>query len=210
MIRIVLFEDNAQLAEGLAFLLGTVDEYYVAGSFRNLANVETQIRALSPNIVLLDIGFPSGSGIDSIKTIKKVSKEIKVIMLTGLSDDVSVLAAIKAGADGYILKKTQPVKLLEYVKEACEGGAPVTPSVARLILQTFSSRDIPEDIAEDLTFREKEVLKLLVNGMSYKLVAADLNVAVDTVRSHIKNIYKKLEVNSKSEAVAKAIRNNLV
>lgn len=210
MISILLFEDNAQLSEGLSLLLNSVDGMEVKGSFRNLNTVEKEIRTYSPDIVLMDIGFPSGNGIDALRTIKKVDPKIKVIMLTGMADDANVFESLRAGADGYILKKTSPVKLLEYVKEAHEGGAPMTPSIARQVLQTFSGTKASKNDSDNLTQREKEVLKLLVDGQSYKLVAADLNISIDTVRSHIRNIYDKLQVNSKSEAVAKAIINNIV
>jgi DNA-binding NarL/FixJ family response regulator len=210
MIKILLFEDNAQLGEGLTMLLNSVENYHVAGTFKNLNNLELEIKKHHPDIVLMDIGFPSGSGIDGLRRIKAIDKHAKVIMLTGLSDEEVVFEALKAGADGYLLKKTSPSKLLEFITEAFEGGAPMTPSIARLVLQAFSSVNISAPGIENLTAREKEVLKLLVNGQSYKMVAADLAISIDTVRSHIKSIYDKLEVNSKSEAVAKAIRNNLV
>jgi DNA-binding NarL/FixJ family response regulator len=212
MIKIQLFEDNTQLGEGLAMLLNSVDNYRVEGTFKNLSNLEHEIKKHHPDIVLMDIGFPSGSGIDGLRRIKAINKHAKVIMLTGLSDEKVVFEALKAGADGYLLKKTSPSKLLEYITEAFEGGAPMTPSIARQVLQAFSFSFVNISVPgiENLTAREKDVLKLLVNGQSYKMVAAELAISIDTVRSHIKSIYDKLEVNSKSEAVAKAIRNNLV
>lgn len=210
MIRILLFEDNAQLSEGLCLLLNSVQEFEVTGSFRNLNTIEEQIRTHLPDIVLMDISFPSGNGINALRTIKRIAPKTKVIMLTGMADDVNVFESLRAGADGYILKKTSPIKLLEYVKEAYEGGAPMTPSIARQVLQTFSNAKVNKNDSDNLTYREKEVLKLLVDGQSYKLVASDLNISIDTVRSHIRNIYDKLQVNSKSEAVAKAIINKIV
>ena len=214
MIKILLFEDNSQLAEGLALLLNSVDNYSVNGSYRNLNNLEQNVREQMPDIVLMDIGFPSGSGIDGVRRVKKINNTIKVIMLTGMGDEESVFESLKAGADGYLLKKTSPTKLLEYIKEAYEGGAPMTPSIARLVLQTFSApstaNNSGEEVGDALTTREKEVLRKLVNGQSYKMVADELFIAVDTVRSHIRRIYEKLQVNSKSEAVVKAIKNNIV
>ncbi len=210
MIRILIFEDNAQLSEGLSALLSTVDDYKVVGCFRNLNTVEKEIKTHEPDLVLMDIGFPSGNGIQALRIIKQVNRNIKVIMLTGMADDANVFDSLKSGADGYILKKTPPLKLLDYIKEANEGGAPMTPSIARRVLETFSAMGTSASENEDLTTREREVLKLLVGGFSYKLVSDQLNISIDTVRSHIRNIYKKLEVNSKSEAVAKAIINNIV
>jgi DNA-binding NarL/FixJ family response regulator len=210
MTRILLFEDNAQLAEGLTMLLNSVEQYRVQGTFRNLLNLEFEIQKHQPDIVLMDIGLPNSSGIEGLRRIKKLDRNIKVIMLTGMADDESVFESLKAGADGYLLKKTSPVKLLDYIHEALEGGAPMTPTIARQVLQTFSAMNTSGPGIEALTPRERDVLRLLVNGKSYKLVAADLSISIDTVRTHIKSIYEKLEVNSKSEAVAKAIRGNLV
>lgn len=210
LINILLFEDNTQLAEGLALLLNSEENYKVRGTFKNLNHLEHEVRAHNPDIVLMDIGFPMGSGIDGLRRIKAIDPNIKVIMLTGMADDESIFESLKSGADGYLLKKTSPVKLLDYIKEALEGGAPMTPSIARQVLQTFSTLNTTTPGIENLTPREKDVLRLLVNGQSYKMVAADLTISIDTVRTHIKSIYEKLEVNSKSEAVAKAIRNNIV
>lgn len=210
LINILLFEDNTQLSEGLALLLNSVENYKVKGTFKNLNHLEYEVQHHMPDIVLMDIGFPNGNGIDGLRRIKNIDPAIKVIMLTGMADDESIFESLKAGADGYLLKKTSPVKLLEYIREAFEGGAPMTPSIARQVLQTFSTLNAATPGIENLTAREKDVLRLLVNGQSYKMVASDLNISIDTVRSHIKSIYDKLEVNSKSEAVAKAIRNNIV
>ncbi len=211
MVKILLFEDNAQLAEGLSMLLNSVDNYSVLGCFKNLSSLEQNIKQLVPDVVLMDIGFPSGNGIDGVRRIKMINPQIKVIMLTGQGDDESVFESLKAGADGYLLKKTSPSKLLEYISEAYEGGAPMTPSIARQVLASFSAPSVAKTSeGESLTLREKEVLRQLVNGQSYKMVADGLNIAVDTVRSHIRRIYEKLQVNSKSEAVVKAIRNNIV
>jgi len=213
MIKILLFEDNSPLAEGLSLLLNSVENYSVSGCFKNLNNLELHIMQYTPDIVLMDIGFPSGNGIDGVRRIKAINQQIKVIMLTGQGDEESVFESLKAGADGYLLKKTSPTKLLEYISEAYEGGAPMTPSIARQVLRSFAATNKPDTEKsenENLTIREKEVLRQLVNGQSYKMVAEDLNIAIDTVRSHIRRIYEKLQVNSKSEAVVKAIRNNIV
>lgn len=213
MIKILLFEDNSPLAEGLTLLLNSVENYSVSGCFKNLNNLEQHVMQYVPDIVLMDIGFPSGNGIDGVRRIKAINQQIKVIMLTGQGDEESVFESLKAGADGYLLKKTSPTKLLEYIAEAYEGGAPMTPSIARQVLRSFASTNKKESEKtenENLTVREKEVLRQLVNGQSYKMVAEDLNIAIDTVRSHIRRIYEKLQVNSKSEAVVKAIRNNIV
>lgn len=210
MIKIVLFEDNPELAEGLSMLINSVDTFEVAGCHNNLENVEKIVTEVHPDIVLMDVGFPEGNGVDALKRIKRINLSTCVLMLTGKDDDNTIFESLKAGADGYLLKKTPPTKLLEYIREAHEGGAPMTPGIARRILQTFSMPMPGFKLQEDLTAREREVLRELVNGLSYKMISANLNIAIDTVRSHIKSIYYKLQVNSKSEAIIKAMKNNLV
>jgi DNA-binding NarL/FixJ family response regulator len=211
MIRILLFENNTQLAEGISFLINSVDNLRVVGCFKNLNSLEHEIKNHEPHVVLMDVEFPLGNGIEGLRGVKRLNNKIKVIMLSGMTSHEHLLESIKCGADGYILKKTAPAKFLEYIQEAYEGGAPMSPSIARQIIETFSANNNTTPVTdENLTLREKDVLRSLVRGMSYKLVGFELNIAIDTVRSHIKNIYEKLEVNSKSEAVAKAIRHNIV
>ena len=210
MIKILLFEDNRQFGEGLTMLLNTIDDFKVLGCFNSVDKADREVKTLDPDVVLMDIGFPSGSGIEGVRRIKQTGKDRKVIMLTAMADDETVFEAIKAGADGYVLKKTSPIKLVEFIREAMQGGAPMTPTIARQVLNAFSNVKVNVSNNENLTSREKDVLKVLVNGGSYKEVSGSLNISVDTVRSHIRNIYDKLHVNSKSEAVAKAILNNIV
>jgi DNA-binding NarL/FixJ family response regulator len=210
MIKVLLFEDNPQLAEGLHLLIDSVDTYTVVGCHDSLTRVEDIVKTTLPDVILMDIGFPESNGIEALRKIKKIQPSTCVLMLTGKDDDNTIFEAIKAGADGYLLKKTPPLKLLEHIREAYEGGAPMTPWIARKILQTFNVVAPTIQLEEDLTAREREVLRELVNGLSYKMVSAKLNIAIDTVRSHIKSIYFKLQVNSKSEAIVKAMKNNLV
>ena len=145
-----------------------------------------------------------------LKIIRSVNTEVKVLMLTVFDDNKNVFDAIRNGANGYILKKTPPAKLLEYIGEAASGGAPMTASIAAQVLKMFSQVNDPRSSDYNLSDREKEVLHLLVEGYSYKMIAAKMFIAIDTVRSHIKKIYEKLHVNSKSEAVAKAFKDRLV
>lgn len=210
MVRIILFENDTQLAEGISFLVNSIDDYRVVGCFKSLYNLEYEIKNHEPHVVLMDVEFPNGGAIEGLRDVKKINNQIKVVMLAGMLTHENVLESIRSGADGYILKKSPPNKLLEYIQEAYEGGAPMSPSIARKVLETFSMLGYEPKDCQNLTLREKDVLRLLVKGDTYKLVAFDLNIAIDTVRSHIKNIYDKLEVNSKSEAVAKAILNNIV
>jgi len=210
MVKVLIYEDNPQFREGLCMLLNGTDGFEVLASYKNGSNIEDEVSAWKPDVVLMDIDMPGTNGIEGLIRLRKVNADVKVLMLTVFDDNKNVFDAIKAGANGYILKKTQPSKLIDYIQEASSGGAPMTSSIATQVLKMFSETHtrISEDY--DLSSREKEVLQHLVNGYSYKMIAAEMFIAVDTVRSHIKKIYEKLHVNSKSEAVAKAFRDNIV
>ncbi|MFD2161979.1 response regulator [Paradesertivirga mongoliensis] len=211
MIKIILYEDNSQLREGLFMLLNGSDGFLVVGAFGNPTNIIEQYNSLKPDIILMDIDMPETSGLEGLKMLRQVSADVKVLMLTVFDDNQHVFDAIKAGANGYILKKTPPAKLIEYIQEANTGGAPMSSSIATQVLKMFSSIQNSGDKQHDynLSERETQVLQLLVNGYSYKMIASEMYIAIDTVRSHIKKIYEKLHVNSKSEAVAKAFKGNL-
>ncbi len=211
MINILLYEDNAPLREGLSMLLNGTSGFKVAGAFQHCDHVLKQVEALQPHVILMDIDMPGMGGIAGLKLIKSHHPGVKVVMLTVFDDNLNVLEAMKAGADGYLLKKTPPARLLEAIQDVCEGGAPMTSSVARQVLQLFAHQaPAKEQPTYQLSEREKEVLHWLVNGYSYKMVAAELFISLETVRSHIKKIYEKLQVNSKSEAVARAFKDNIV
>ena len=209
MITVVLFEDNPQLREGLAMLIGGTDGYKVLAAFKDCSNLVEDLKTHQPDVVLMDIDMPGMNGIDALKVIRQHYPDIKVLMLTVFDDNKNIFEALKSGANGYILKKTQPAKLLEYINDAFNGGAPMTASVATQVLTMFSKLESYSSTDYNLSDREKQVLQLLVNGYSYKMIAAEMFIAIDTVRSHIKKIYEKLHVNSKSEAVATAFRNKL-
>ncbi|HET6996165.1 MAG TPA: response regulator transcription factor [Chitinophagaceae bacterium] len=210
MIKVLIYEDNPQFREGLCMLLNGTDGFEVLASYKNCSHIEDEINAWKPDVVLMDIDMPGSNGIEGLQTLRKVNADVKVLMLTVFDDNKNVFDAIKSGANGYILKKTQPSKLIEYIQEASTGGAPMTSSIATQVLKMFSEHHHRVSADYDLSSREKEVLQHLVNGYSYKMIAADMYIAVDTVRSHIKKIYEKLHVNSKSEAVAKAFRDNII
>jgi len=210
MTKILIYEDNPQLREGLTMLINGSDGFEVLSAFKNCNQVEDEVRAFKPDVILMDIDMPGTNGIEGLKRIREIDTDVKILMLTVFDDNKNVFDAISNGANGYVLKKTPPARLLEYIQEAQTGGAPMTSSIATQVLKMFSSLNNEKGEDYDLSEREKQVLQLLVNGYSYKMIAADMFIAIDTVRSHIKKIYEKLHVNSKSEAVAKAFRNKIV
>jgi len=210
-IKVVIFEDNTNLRRGLTALINGSDGFECAGAFGNCDNLVKNITDSKPDVVLMDIEMPGMYGIEAVKILNQQFPEIKTLMETIFEDDEKVFQCICNGAEGYILKNTPPVQILEAIREIHEGGAPMTPSIARKVLAMFKSgTSFTRDEPYNLTERESEVLKYLVNGMSYKLVADKCCVSLDTVRSHVKSIYKKLQVHSKSEAVSKAIKGKIV
>ena len=210
MIKIVIYEDNPQLREGLFMLIDGSEGFKVLATFKNANDAPEEVMAWKPDVVLMDIDMPGTSGIEALKKIREVNDQVKIVMLTVFDDNKNVFEAIRSGANGYILKKTPPARLLEYLEEAYAGGAPMTASIATQVLKMFSEIHNPKSEDYHLSEREKQVLQLLVNGYSYKMIAAEMYIAIDTVRSHIKKVYEKLHVNSKSEAVAKAFKSKIV
>lgn len=214
MIKVVLYEDNNQLRDGLAMLIQGSEGFEVVNTYRNCNHISEDIKQDQPDIVLMDIDMPGIGGIEGLKLIRLQNHSCKVLMLTVFDDRKNVFEAIRAGADGYLLKKTQPAKLLEHLKDVYEGGSPMTASIARQIIEMFNQFHETTDSRKGeeyrLTEREKDVLKLMVKGYTYKMAAAELFISVETIRTHIKNIYEKLHVNSKSEAVAKVFKDRLL
>jgi len=210
-IKVAIFEDNRSLRESLFQLIDGSDGFRCVGAFPNCDRLIQNIRESKPDVVLMDIEMPGLSGIEAIKILKENFPEVKVLMETIFEDNNKIFDSICNGAEGYILKNTPPAFILSAIKEIYEGGAPMTPSIASKVLKMFkknSSSDSKEEVG--LTEREKEILRLLVEGMSYKMIATTSFISVETVSGHIKNIYKKLQVHSKSEAVIKAIRGKIV
>lgn len=213
MIRVVLYEDNNQLRDGLTMLIHGTEGFTVVNSYRNCMHVQEDIAEDKPDIVLMDIDMPGVGGIEGLKLIREKNTTCKVLMLTVFDDRKNVFEAIRAGADGYLLKKTPPAKLLEHLQDVFEGGSPMTASIARQVIHMFNEyHETGEHKKGDdykLTEREKDVLQLMMKGYTYNMAAAELFVSLETIRSHIKKIYEKLHVNSKSAAVAKAFKDKL-
>jgi DNA-binding NarL/FixJ family response regulator len=210
-IRVIIFEDNRNLREGLFQLINGSQGFECAGAFANCTELENDILQTNPDVILMDIEMPGISGIEAVKIAKEKFPEVKILMETIFDDNDKIFHSICNGADGYILKSTPPVQILEAIKEVYEGGSPMTPSIARKVLKMVKHTPINEGRNDfNLSEREKEVLKYLVEGMSYKLIAESCFISPETVGGHIKNIYKKLQVHSKGEAVAKAIKGRIV
>ena len=205
----VIYEDDKDLREGLAQFLAATGEFSVEGMFSNCDTIAVDLKELKADILLMDIDMPGTNGIEGVRIAKAVNPSINVLMFTIFDDDKKIFDAICAGADGYILKKTLPEKIVEAIRDLHSGGAPMTPSIAKKVLQFFP-RKTKEAVQTPLTDKETEVLQQLVNGKSYKQTAEALNISIETVRTHIKHIYSKLHVGSMSQAVAKAINQKIV
>lgn len=210
-MRITVFEDNPTRRDGLKLLLDSSYGFTCAGAFENCDNVIEDVKNTQPDVILMDIEMPGINGIEAVKKIKQVYPDLPVMMQTVFDHNEKVFQSILAGATGYLLKKTSPVKLLEAIKEIHEGGAPMTPEIAMKVLQFFKEKETLRPISiYMLTDKENRVLTALVDGLSYKMIAAQLNISYHTVNFHIRNVYQKLHVHTVSEAVAKAIKENLV
>ena len=208
-IAVLVFDDNKDQRDSLKMLINRQPDMLCTGVFENCSNAVENMSDAKPDVILMDIDMPGITGIECVKIIRAHFSSVHIIMQTVFDDDEKIFAAILAGADGYILKKTAPQKLIEGIREVMEGGAPMTASVAKQVLKLFQT--IPPKTNEfNLTEREKEILACLVKGMSYKMIADACNITYFTVNMHIKKIYEKLHVHSATEAVSKAIQNKIV
>jgi DNA-binding NarL/FixJ family response regulator len=210
VIKVAIIEDRREIREGLALLINGTDGYRCTGSFRSMEEALDKIGYELPRIALVDIGLPGMSGIEGIRLLKERYPSLLLLMLTVYDDDERIFGALCAGACGYLLKKTPPARLLESLKEAVDGGAPMSPEVARRVITLFREIRPPEHADYRLSPHETRLLKLLVEGHNYKTAALELGVSVNTISFHMRHIYEKLQVHSKSEAVAKALRNRLI
>jgi DNA-binding NarL/FixJ family response regulator len=209
-IKVAIIEDRREIREGLAMLINATDGYKCPATYRSMEEAIGKIKHNLPDVVLSDIGLPGMDGIEGIKILKEQFPDLTILMLTVYDDNERIFDALCAGACGYLLKKTPPAKLIESLREAVMGGSPMSPEVARRVITLFRNFRPPEKADYDLTPHEVRLLKLLVEGHSYKSAALELKVSVNTIAFHLKNVYDKLQVHSKSEAVAKALQNRLI
>ncbi len=191
-------------------LIHGTEGFHCTASYRSMEDALAGIGDELPDVALVDIGLPGMSGIEGIRLLKERYPSIQSLMLTVYDDDERIFDAICAGANGYLLKKTPPTRLLQSLQEAVEGGSPMSPEIARRVIELFRGAPPPVKTDYELTPHETRILGLLVEGHNYKTAASELNVSVNTVAFHIKHIYEKLQVHSKSEAVAKALRSGLL
>ncbi len=206
-VRIMIYEDHDNLRESLCLLLSISEGFEVVGTYNSYAHVVRQIEETKPDVVLMDIDIPGISGIEAVGLIRQNNTAVQLVMLTIFDDNQHVFDALSAGANGYLLKANITDRLIPSIKEVLQGGAPMSPSIARMVISSYA-KTTKNDY--NLTPREQEILQSLSNGISYKLIADKHFISIDTVRTHIKRIYDKLHVRSQTEAVSKAIRERLV
>ncbi len=212
MINVVIVEDNKNIREGLAALINGTEGFKCQGAYSDCESFLRDIDSLKMDVVLMDIALPGMNGIEGVKKAKKINPDINILMLTIYEESEIVYEAICAGAYGYLVKKTPPSRLIDAIREVYEGGSPMSSRIARQVITSFQTFQDARtvDSQYNLSPRELEVLKHLAEGSNYQEIADELFISVDTVRHHIRNIYKKLQVHSQSEAVAKAIRKKII
>ncbi|MCK9639814.1 MAG: response regulator transcription factor [Prolixibacteraceae bacterium] len=207
-ITVGIVEDHEEFRKSLAFLISSIKDYKVVWSF---GSVEEAIQYnVATDVIMLDISLPRMTGLEAIQVFKNRWEETKIIMLTILEDEYNIMTAIKNGADGYILKKTNPQKILDAIQQVFEGGAALTPMVAKQVLSFFKPDKKVKEHISILTKREQEILSYIVSGITNEQIAVELFISTQTVRNHIKNIYEKLHVHSKAQVVAKALTEKMV
>ena len=208
-IRIVIYDDSKDRRDSLRYLLDMYDDMECVGMFEDCSNVLAEIAETRPEVVLMDIEMPGVNGIEGVKKIRQKYPDVLVLMQTVFEDDDNLFESIKAGASGYLLKKSDPEKIIHAIREVVQGGAPMSPNMALKVLKFFQSAPTTNN-QYALTDREKNVLALLVDGLSYKMIADKENISFHTVNSHVRKIYEKLHVHSLAEAVSKALKEKLL
>lgn len=209
MVRVSIYEDQNELRSLLELLIGNAEGFEVIGAYADGLGVTEQTSRDRPDVVLMDIDMPGRSGIDCVSRVKEVSVDIRVLMHTVFDDDERLFACLSNGADGYLLKKDTSTHLLNALREVVEGGGPMSPGVARRVLQSFLQAPTQRP-SHGVTPREQELLQLLAQGYTYRMIGLQCGISVETVRRHLKNIYHKLHVQCGTEAVAKALREKII
>jgi DNA-binding NarL/FixJ family response regulator len=211
-LKVIIVDDNKNIRESVSLLLQDTPSLQLVAAYDSGVECIKHLEEIMPDIILMDIDMPKMSGIETVKIIRNSFPGLPILMLTGFEDDDKVFDSICAGANGYILKNASMDLLINQIHEAYLGGAPMTPVIARKVLNMFSASFVNHQENENynLSKREKEVLKLLVNGKSYKVIATELAISYETVHSHIKKIYHKLHVSSIGEAVSKTIKQKIL
>ena len=207
---VLIYEDNAKLRQSLTQLLNEEGAFKVAGAFIHCDNVVQEITSTEATLIIMDIDMPGIGGIAGVRRAKNAYPDVKIIMHTVFDDDNRIFESICAGADGYILKNTSPVNLIDALKNVLAGDVAMSPFVAQKVFQHFRKQNLPQEDPYNLTPRELEILQLLVQGNSYKMIAGKSSISIDTVKRHLQNIYSKLHVNCGTEAVAKALKHKIV
>ena len=202
-VKVLIYDDNNHLRNSIKTLLQWNDDFEVAAALPDATTILIDVQNLMPDVIIMDIDMPPGNGVDAVKTLRTAGHEIPIIMLTVFEDNDNIINAICAGANGYLLKKDME-NISPAIKDVLNGGAPMTSLVAKKVLQQFAKKNAQKNsLPNDITKREQEILNLLVKGNSYKMIAAELYISIETVRTHLKSIYKKLQVSSAVEAVYK-------
>lgn len=209
-IKVLAYDDNAALRSSMEILISAESDFELLAVMPNAETVETDLRSMQPDVVLMDIDMPVVNGVQAVKLIRKIDIELPVIMLTIFDDNENIFNAICGGASGYILKRYATEEIPDAIRMVIKGGAPMTGAVAKKVLTMVPRTSNKEQEKTNLSEKETNILQLLVNGFSYKMIAAEQGISIDTVRFHIKRIYDKLHVHSATEAVSRAIRDKLV
>lgn len=209
-IRVVIIEDLREVREGLTMLVHGTSGFQCVASYRTMEDALREIGTTMPDVILTDIGLPGLNGVEGTRILRERFPEVPILALTVYDDDDNVFDAICAGASGYLLKNTTPARLLEALREVVDGGAPMSPDVARRVVTVFRAFRPPPRAAYHLTPQETDLLKLMVEGHHYKTAAAAMGITTSTVSFHLKHIYEKLQVHSKTEAVSKALRERVI
>lgn len=209
-IKVLIYDDNVALRNSMEVLLNDIDDMEVVAAMPNAETIADDLKTFTPDVVLMDIDMPGVNGVQAVKMIRKINDQLPVIMLTVFDDNENIFKAICAGASGYILKRYATEEIPAAIRNVLTGGAPMTGSIARKVLQMVPQAKDEQHEKAELSSKETAILQLLVNGYSYKMIAAEIGISIDTVRFHIKKIYDKLHVHSATEAVSRALKDKLL